>query len=176
MSWTARRRLISAFLVVHLSATILWNLPASTFRDLGTAWAGYYMMPLGLWQNWGMFAPNPVRDTLALEAVALDRRGLLRTFSFAHAADASPWRGPWLYRHSKFATGLADEACKAQREFTARHVARTLDVPADDFPLDVQLLFQVQPTPRLKPGEPPLAPGPFVIETYRFPTLEETQP
>lgn len=175
MGWTARRRLISAFVVVHLSATVFWNLPASGFRDRCTALAGYYIMPLGLWQNWAMFAPNPVRDTLALEAVALDRRGLLRTFDFIHAADASPWNGPWLYRHSKFATTLADEThSRAQREYTARHVARSLDVPADDYPLDVQLLFQVSPTP--KPGEPPKAPGPWVIETYRFQTPEEAQP
>ncbi|MEO6811406.1 MAG: hypothetical protein ABI353_20030 [Isosphaeraceae bacterium] len=174
MTWTVRRRLISAFVVVHLSATVLWNLPASAFRDRCTAWAGFYMLPLGLWQDWGMFAPNPVRDTLALEAVALDRRGLLHTFSFIHAAESSPWEGPWLYRHSKFATSLADESCKAQREYTARHVARSLDVPANDYPLDVQLLFQVSPI--LKPGEPSKAPGPLVIETYRFPTLEEAQP
>ena len=67
---------------------------------------------------------------------------------------------------------------KANREFAARFVARAVGLKAEDFPADVQLVYQVWPTnrPNAPADEPPASPWTAVIETYTFPTLAEAQP
>jgi hypothetical protein len=177
-AWTARRWAISAFLVVHVSAVTLWVLPASPLRLRVMNVASYYILPLGLWQYWGMFAPDPVRDTVMLEAEVVDARGLRYSFAFPRLADYSKWRGVPRVRHSKFAANMAVEECATNREFAARHVVRRLGLPASAFPVVAQLLYQVRLSP--PPGGPPPDPmtptRPHIIATYRFPSLDEVMP
>ena len=71
--WTARRLAISAFLVFHLTATVVWNLPNSPLKQCLFPRMRPYMLPLGLWQSWWMFAPDPMGTTAVLE-VGSDRR------------------------------------------------------------------------------------------------------
>jgi hypothetical protein len=176
-TWTAHRLAISAFVAAHVAAVVLWNLPDCPLKAKVADGLGFYMYPLGLWQSWGMFAPDPVKETVAMEAVVLDRHGLIHRLPFPRAADVSPWQGPWVFRHSKYAANMVVPESAAQREFAARYVTRRLGLGAEHFPADVQLLYQLRPSP--KPGEPadPAAePRPAVIDTFRFPTLEETRP
>jgi hypothetical protein len=177
--WTLRRLIISAFVVAHLGAVAIWILPACPLKIRCLPYLVYYMMPLGQWQYWGMFAPDPVRDATMLEAVVLDAHGLLHTFSFPKESELTPWQAMWRYRHSKYAANYAlkDEFI-ANREFGARHVVRSLGLPADAFPVDVQFLFRIRPSP--PPGGPPADPmtptTTLTIESYRFPTLQEVLP
>jgi hypothetical protein len=57
-------------------------------------------------------------------------------------------------------------------------VIRQLHLPKDAFPVEVQLMYEVQPSP--PPGGPlpdRMAAATHVpIETYRFPTLQEALP
>jgi hypothetical protein len=87
--WTARRLLISAFVVFHFGATIIWIMPPCVIRQRTIKTLAYYMMPLGLWQTWAMFAPDPIRETLTLEADVTDARGLRHRFEFPRVGDLS---------------------------------------------------------------------------------------
>ena len=70
---------MSVFLIGHVAAVVLTNLPDCPMRrTLGYLWVDGYLMPTGLWQSWGMFAPEPAKDTLTLEAIVRDSRGLIR--------------------------------------------------------------------------------------------------
>jgi hypothetical protein len=179
VAWTLRRLVISAFVTAHLGAVTVWIVPPCVLKGRLLPYLAYYMLPLGQWQYWGMFAPNPVSDTVTLEAAVLDARGLLHTFAFPQESTLTPWQAFWHYRHSKYASNfsLTDEFI-ANREFGARHAVRALHLPAEAFPVDVQLYFQVRETP--PPGGPPADPmAPPVtspIQTYRFPTLQEVLP
>ena len=176
--WTARRLAISAFLIGHMGAVSIWVLPPCPIQRRFAGSLAYYILPLGLWQYWGMFAPDPVRDTLMLEAEAIDVRGIRYNFAFPRLADYSRWEGTFRFRHAKYAANMGGEESAAQREFAARHVIRQLGLPAEAFPVDVQLRYQVRLTP--PPGEPPADPmtptQPHPIESYRFPNLEEVGP
>jgi hypothetical protein len=178
VSWTLRRLAISAFVTLHVAALVIWNLPACAIRQRCEVAAGYYLLPTGLWQYWGMFAPDPVRDTLRLEALVLDRRGILRSFAFPRVSDHSPWQGWWVFRHSKYAANMASPESVAQREFAARYVIRRMGLSPADFPVEVQLVYQVEAAPPV--GSPRSDPPPeakaFAIRTYRFPTLQEALP
>lgn len=179
MLWTLRRLAISAFVIAHLAAVTIWIVPNCAIQQRCAHYLALYLMPLGLWQYWGMFAPDPVLHTVTLEAAVVDAQGLLHTYVFPREADWSRWESSLRYRHSKYAANFSLKVeFKAHREFAARHVVRQLRLPPNAFPVDVQLYYQVRTTP--PPGGPlpdPMTP-PVVstIDTYRFPTLKEVQP
>ncbi|MGE3817881.1 MAG: hypothetical protein AB7I30_00450 [Isosphaeraceae bacterium] len=170
-----RRGAISAFVVFHLGATVLWILPDCPIRRQ-TAWLiSYYVQPLGMLQYWGMFAPDPVRDTLTLEAEAIDAQGLRHGFVFERVADHSWWEGVPRYRHSKFVANLAIHELEFNRVIAARQVARALALPASAYPLTVSLFHRVVVTP--VPGGPP--PDPMTPSHTRlmgiYPILDQKE-
>jgi hypothetical protein len=137
------------------------------------------MLPTGLWQNWAMFAPEPVRDTVAFEAVIQDRSGMLRSVPFPRTAELSVIEAIPKYRHAKFTAMIGAKESTAAREFTARHVARTAGLPDDAFPVTVQLYYHYWPSnPPGQGAMDPLGVEPRikVLETYRFASLEDCQP
>ncbi len=179
MAWTLRRLLISAFVVGHLGAVTFWIMPACAIQQRFVPYVMNYMLPIGQWQYWGMFAPDPIRDTSTLEAVVFDAQGLIHTYAFPRETGRSTWDAALHYRHSKYAANYAlKEEFAAHREFGARHVIRQLGLTADAFPVDVQFIYQLRPCP--PPGGPlpdPMSPTvASTIETFRFPTLEEALP
>jgi hypothetical protein len=179
VAWTLRRLLISLYVAFHVLALVLWIVPTCVLKQRFLLVFAPYMLPIGHWQYWGMFAPNPMQDTMAVEAVVRDSHGMLRIFAFPKEGDLSTWQKMLRYRHSKYAANFAiKDEFKAHREFAARHAVRRLHFKADDFPVTAQLVFQVRPTPQ--PGGPtadPLAPPvPLVIDTYEFPSLKEVMP
>lgn len=173
-----KRLAVSAFLVVHLSALLFVNLPASPLSEKLGGWSDLYLQPTGQWQSWGMFAPDPSTDTITLTAVVRDSRGLLHHYSFPRTMDKSAWEGVWGYRHSKYANNVGLPTGRANREFAARFVLRELTLKADDYPADVQLVHEVWPTKLVNtPADaPPATPWQSILETYHFPNLAEATP
>lgn len=180
MTWPRRigRCVISGLIVLHLAALLVWNLPPCAFRDRWIDLPARYFFPTGLWQYWGMFAPDPILGTVALEAEARDARGMSHEFQFPAMAGVPVYEAMLGYRHSKFAHNMALPDAVAYREFTARHVVRALDLPPDAFPVEVDLIHKIWRTE--KPGEPPvdamMPPERALLERYRFPTWEEARP
>jgi hypothetical protein len=135
------------------------------------------MLPTGLWQNWTMFAPDPMRHAFMLQALAVDKNGVMYEYAFPHLIDYSVWRGIARVRHSKYPTYLAIDEYAAHREMTARHVVRALDLPPEVFPVDVELQYLVKEAPPLGQVPDPMVPPKIQpIKAYRFPTWEEARP
>ncbi len=176
--WTAQRALISAFVAFHLTATVIWIIPHSPLKFMLFPMFTRYMIPLGLWQSWWMFAPDPLRETLVLEAEVIDAQGMRHLFEFPKVADLSWWRKLPRFRHSKFTSNLTIDEFAIQREFTARHAVRQLRLEPRAFPVHVSLYCQVKDPP--PPGESfadPLAPRRLMaIGTFDFESLGEVNP
>lgn len=176
--WTARRLLISLFVTFHMGATVIWVIPDCPIRRSSTDLLAYYIMPLGLWQYWAMFAPDPVRDTITLEADVTDSKGLRYHFDFPRMADYSTWEGIFLFRYSKYTANLSIPEFDLGRKFASRHVVRQLALPAESYPVEVHLLYRVRRTP--PPGGPPADPmtptTTMVIGDFRFKGLKEVRP
>ena len=177
----AKRFVLSAFLVGHVAAVTLTNLPDCALkRAISRGWVEAYLLPTGQWQSWAMFAPDPAKDTLTLEAVVRDSRGLVKHYAFPRMMDKSAWAGFWGgYRHSKYAHNLAALPRPAPTASSPPGSSSgPLGLTAGDFPADVQLVYQVWPSnpPDAPAAEPPALPWTTVIETYNFPTLDEAQP
>jgi len=178
--WARRlgRLVVSVFLVVHVVMTVVWVMPPCPIRVRSQGVIDAYMLPLGLWQYWGMFAPDPVRNALTLEAEVVDSRGLRYAFAFPRLADYSKWGGVPRFRHSKFAMNLAIRELRVQRETAARHVLRQLAVSPDAFPVDVHLVYQVRPSPPPggAPADPMTPPHAELLDTVHFATAGEVTP
>ena len=177
-STIARRGLISAFLVVHLTSVAVWNLPACALRARCHGYVSYYMLPTGLWQYWGMFAPDPINQTLTAEAMAMDSQGKIHRYAFPRIADYSILGRIPRVRYSKFTCTLNEPTTPIHREFAARHAVRQMKLSEDAFPVHVELNYLLWQTP--PPGSPPVdpmtPPTQQLISAYRYPSLAEVQP
>jgi hypothetical protein len=177
VAWRMKRWAISAFLLFHLAALTVWNIPNCAIRSRLQPKFAPYMFPTGLWQNWTMFAPDPMRHAFILNAIARDKNGIMYEFPFPKMSDFDIWRAMPRVRHSKYPCYLNDDEYASHREMTARHVVRTLDLPPEVFPVDVELQYLVKEAP--PPGQ---VPDPMAamkiqpIKAYRFPTWEEARP
>lgn len=175
--WRLKRGAITTFLVLHLAALAVWNMPSCPLQAKCVGTASYYMQPLGLWQNWAMFAPNPAANTITLEAIAIDREGMLYHFEFPKMADYSLGEGILRVRHSKYTSYFGVEAFDVLREMAARHVIRSLAIPAAKFPVELELQYRIRETPAPGIVPDPMAPTRITpIKAYRFDTPEEAQP
>ena len=173
--WTARRLAISAFVLFHLTATFVWVVPVSPLKQALMPAFRPYMIPLGLWQSWWMFAPDPMRVTATLESEVIDAQGIRHLFEFPKVADLPWWQKLPRFRHPKFTCNLLVEEFKPQREFTARHVVRQLKLKPEAFPVHVSLYCQLkEPPPPGQPYSDPLAtPRLHTIGTYDFASNDE---
>jgi hypothetical protein len=151
LRWNAWRLAVSAFVVFHLAATVTWNVPNSPIRNLLLPVFQPYMLPLGLWQSWWMFAPDPMTVTALLEAEVIDAAGMRHIYEFPRVADLPWYQKAPRFRHPKFTCNLMIEEFAAQREITARYVARQLDLPAKAYPLHVTVYCPIKEPP--PPGQ-----------------------
>ena len=168
--WTARRLGLSAFLAFHLGVVGVINMPASPLR-VALWWPVMnYLVPLGLDQGWGMFAPNPAQHPTPMEVATTDKDGIQRTYAFPKMTDFSPWEGIPRVRHSKFTSICGQPNNVAQREFATRYAVRQLKIPPASFPVKAELLYQIRETPPLgsPPRDPLLPPVPQTLEKYEF--------
>jgi hypothetical protein len=170
--------LISAFVIFHLTGTLVWIMPFSPLKQSAMPLFMNYMIPTGLWQGWSMFSPDPQRETVTLETEVIDKLGMRHVFEFPKVADLPWWRKLPRFRHSKFASNLFSTEFVLQREFTARHAVRQLGLPASAFPVHATLYYQVQdPPPSGSTESDPLAPRrALAIGTYDFATFAEVHP
>jgi hypothetical protein len=169
----SRRAFLSAFLVVHLAAVAVENMAAGALRGLAEPWAACYLLPMGLWQDWCMFAPEPFRLTATLEAEVRDARGHCHRFAFPSLAGKPPWRSVWSFRYPKYAHNAMNDPTPGYREVAARYAVRRLGLPASAFPVEARLFHRTRSI--APPGAPTGSSAVARIErgTYAFPSPVE---
>jgi hypothetical protein len=177
--WTARRLAISAFIVFHLSALIIWTIPPCAIKDRFQGPFRYYVLPLGIWQWWAIFAPDPVKENQVLEAEVIDARKIIHIYEFTKIGDLSWWDKMSRYRNPKFTNNMMNGGEYAGlREFAARHAVRQLGLGNDAFPLCATLYAKLNGTP--PPGtavtDPMTPPRIQVLERFTFESAKEVRP
>jgi hypothetical protein len=63
-STSAGRTAISVFLIVTIASLVVWNMPQSEIQRRSLKVVRPYVTALSLEQSWGVFAPDPRRETL----------------------------------------------------------------------------------------------------------------
>ena len=176
--WTALRLAISAFVIFHLSALIIWTIPPCAIKERFQGPYRYYMLPLGIWQWWAIFAPNPVRENQILEAEVIDAKGIRHIHEFTKIGDMSSWDKMFRYRDPKFTGNMMNDEYSKQRVLTARHAVRQLGLKENAFPLWVSLYVKVSDTPPAGTTDPDLMSPPRiqVLDRFEFASLKEVRP
>jgi hypothetical protein len=176
--WNAWRLIVSAFVIFHLSAIIVWTIPPCYIKDHLVPLYRYYVLPTGMWQWWAIFAPDPVRDTIVMDAEVIDAKGMRHIYEFPRIADLPWFQKMARYRQPKFTGNMANQEYLVARKFTARYAAWKLDLDPTAFPLSVSLYYQVKDTP--PPGATavydPMAPARIhMLERFEFASIEEVK-
>jgi len=176
--WTARRLGISAFVIFHLSALMLWTMPNCAIKERFQLPFRFYVLPLGLWQWWAIFAPDPPHCTNTLDAEVIDAKGIRHVYEFARIADLPWWQKIPRYRNPKFTCNMGSAEFARQREFTARHAVRQLGLGPEVFPVQVNLHLVLKDAP--PPGSgvaDPMAPTRVeLLDRFQFGSLKEVRP
>ncbi len=127
------RALISGFILFALFAMLISNLPASELRVTGMKIADPFLDVTGLHQNWNLFAPDPRRATLQLEARIRYADGSVVVW---HPPVGDPFIGLYrTFRWRKWAGNVLasdnDELLKPTADWLARAHATPGHVPVE---------------------------------------------
>jgi hypothetical protein len=117
------RILINAFLIVTLVAVVITNLPESELRHEALKAAKPYLNGLGLDQVWSVFAPDPRRVSIDLEARVKFKDGTTATWRPPQGGDVLG--AYWDYRWRKWMENVIQDANRERLwHATAVYVAR----------------------------------------------------
>lgn len=97
------RLLLSAFILFHIVATLLWVMPRSALHDQVRSLTWNYISYVGLWQHWGMFAPQPSSLNAYLSAVVTYQDGSQREWTWPRMAELDLFTRYRKERYRKFA-------------------------------------------------------------------------
>jgi len=152
-----RKVLISAFIVFHFACVVAWILPkpspvkswvlglkvpfpgtsrSSDGRESGLSFeprpiVATYLHHTAQWQDWAMFAPNPVQTNQYIGAHVIFERGNWTEYTLPRL-DQMGWLEAWAQkRYRKLKNRLIDENRREFYEDLARWIARTQSEPAN---------------------------------------------
>ena len=86
-----KKILILIFIAFHLTSSILWNINEYVnIPNKIIAIFKPYMYGLSLWQNWGVFAPNPfLKETTT--RITVEKNGIKTTYLPKYAKEGMPF-------------------------------------------------------------------------------------
>lgn len=116
------RVVLTAFMAVLVACVALWNLPPGRPRDELRPAVGRLLLPLGLDQDWALFAPDPRGFSVGFYARVALADGTEQTWSPpVEGVLLEPYRS---YRWQKFDERVRADEYAGLWEPTARWVAR----------------------------------------------------
>jgi hypothetical protein len=122
---------VNLFIVFHVAAFLAWCLPiqsliVTNFKERIKS----YMLASSLFQSWDMFAPDPLRLNLRVDAEITFRDGETRTWYFPRMDELGFVDRYFKERYRKYATEyLRADGYEALRPDAARYVARLHNQP-----------------------------------------------
>jgi hypothetical protein len=136
-----RRRVLSGFIVFHLTALFVISFPGSSpVRTRISLPFRRYFEFFNLWQNWGMFAPEPSNLNAFLRAVVKTADGETRSYDFPRMSELGFIEKYQMERYRKWAVdGIRADSSSAHWPAAARFIARRLKKEEGLVVVEVQL-------------------------------------
>jgi hypothetical protein len=134
------RSLVNAFIILNVIAIVFWSQPFQYWpRSLVREITSGYMYFCGVWQEWDMFAPEPRRIRIRMDATVILRDGTTKTWTFPQMDQMTVWDRLRKERYRKWAhDGVRTDSSSYTWEPTAQYIARQFADP-DNPPVAVQL-------------------------------------
>jgi hypothetical protein len=116
------RAVLTVLMAVLAVAVLVWNLPAGQARDAVRPAAAHVLLPIGLDQDWALFAPDPRTFSVGVYARITYVDGKERIRVPPHNGHLlAPYRN---YRWQKYIERLRADDYQSLWEPTARWIAR----------------------------------------------------
>jgi hypothetical protein len=167
-SSTAGRIAISVFVLFTVFSVAVWNLPASDVKQKSLKVVRPYITLTSLDQNWGVFAPDPRRISIDMQARIRFADGSTSTLDLPRSNDV--YGAYWDYRWRKWAEWIRQDAQNQLWKPAALWFARKAAVGGRQ-PIEVVLVRRWY---ELLPPGPGPSRGPW--QEYPFYTLTVTAP
>ena len=161
-----RKPLISLFILFHLAAVGLWISPAWPLRDALIPVVRPYICSTGLWQDWAMFAPNPLTINVTISAEVLFADGSLQTWKCPQMVELGFLRKYRKERYRKWTDHVRPDANSRLWPDVARWVART-HFKSGNPPRTVSLVRHWAEIPPPLPGDDQPIPRRYEL-THRY--------
>jgi len=121
----AGRVLVGAFIAVHLVLMLVSSFPFEFHaRSRVLAYVKPWLAGTGFWQRWDMFAPDPMRYNIDLDAVVRFATGPDEVWTFSRFREMSLGEKALRSRHSKWKTWVQGTVHSDAWPDVARYVAR----------------------------------------------------
>ena len=155
------RRVLTAFILVHVYIMVTWGLPGSRFRSNAIRPVDDYVIYSGLWHSWDMFSPEPLSVNFHVEAEVTFADGSKKVWEFPSMEKLGIWEKFQKERYRKWRERVRQDAYNMIWPYTARYIARLHNNPTNP-PVQVALIRHwenIRPPLMLantnRPGTPP---------------------
>jgi hypothetical protein len=159
---------LKLFVAFHVIAITSWSLPKSApgvlngaAEPVGLDWLPYYndkyvrvspaqqyILALGLWQSWDMFAPNPTHKDVWCDAVIKHRSGRESVYRYPRVYDQGYFGKYAKERYRKYYERAHLNMYSWMWEPFAQHIARLSNSDPGDPPVEVLLRRHIILIPR----------------------------
>lgn len=120
----ARRWLVNLFVLAHLFMLGIWGWPPSAFRSAVTGWFQPYVIHLGLWHSWDLFAPSPQKLNASIHAELVMEDGTRRRWDAPLTEELGLVDRFRLDRHRRWRERVRLDTYRKVWEEASRHVGR----------------------------------------------------
>lgn len=148
----AGQLVLTALMAVLAAAVVVWNLPAGPAVAPLKPYAARVVQPLGLEQDWAVFAPQPRGFSVGAYAVVHRADGSRTTWRPpSGGALLAPYRD---YRWQKYVERLRGDDQRALWDDAARFAAREVAGDGGSAPVRVELVRTFRESVPVGTGEP----------------------
>lgn len=152
----SRKFLISLFILFHWFCVFVWVMPKpsaikSALLGLSVGKKGIvsaYLYNTVQWQDWGMFAPDPLRANRYVIGRVVYQDGKEAAYGFPRLSKMNYLEATLEKRYRKFQHRIVEERVIAYREEIARYIARRMNDDPANPPVKVILENREAPIPR----------------------------
>ncbi len=155
------RKILSALILFHLFAVVIWLLPGSALTEKFLPRVRPYMTATGFMQSWYMFTPNPIHIDVTVEARITYADGKVRSWSFPRMVDMGYVERYRRERFRKFIEVAHQDRYRFLWPTLARYAARRNNTDPRNPPKSVELIRRFLAVP----------PPPIPLSRYQFHTF-----
>jgi len=168
---TARKTVISVFVVFHLVSIAAWNAPAPLGVIPSTLQyhVSPYMRYFGVWQYWNMFAPIPLHTNMYLKYKIIYRDDTMTESLLPRMQDMEFFERYVRYHWSKLVYNLCDDNYTLYLDDVGRYLARSHNIRPHNPPIRVDFYRVWSEVP--SPGEGLGKPTMLNYEEYNYHSL-----
>lgn len=134
-----KRTALNIFIALHVYALCMWGLPEGPFRRTLAHPFEKYIVYLGLWHSWGMFAPKPLDVNYDVRAKVKYQDGSVAEWIAPRMQELPWWQRVPKERFRKWRERIKADDYSMIWDDTSRWIARQMNKNPQNPPVEVKL-------------------------------------